>query len=273
MTMRTDNWIERGLVTLQARQWFDGTQLLRGALQRAVRLNQPEKVKLILRKSSEFLLPEQQNDLYCHFILETLPLLGKKNREKDWVVILPEILSILREGKLDTCITKFLNKLVSSKKFQDLTIIDELYLQVTEMNFTLETKSDLFYCLAGLRLSRKEYLKCFEILSEWDELVPSSARLLAYLTLAELNAFEIDGCGKFLDRAKSEVEVTRYIEIVSQLFKASELTDYDLFKSIIEDNTDLVSSQNDILLKLLCDGIANFLKPKDSKGMLSLFGG
>ena len=271
--MRTDKWIERGLNSLQAGQWFDGIQLLQGAQRRAIRLNQPDKVKEILRKSSDSLFSEQQNEIFCHFILDTLLLIGKKSYEKEWFEILPMSLILLRKGKLQSCTTKFLNRLISSKYFLDPKVIKNLHLLISEQEISNETKEDIFYCIAGLRISKKEYLKCYEVLSEWNEINPSSNQVLAYLTLAELNAFEIDSCGKFLDRLKMEKKPSRYTETVLQVFKAVELGDHDLFKSIVEDNKDLVNLNKDALFKLLCDGIADFLKPKGSKGLLNLFGG
>ena len=81
--MRTEKWIERGLDSLQAGQWFDGIQLLQGALRRAIRLNQPELVKEIIQKSSDYLLPGQQTEIFCHFILDSLLLIGKIQRYQE----------------------------------------------------------------------------------------------------------------------------------------------------------------------------------------------
>jgi hypothetical protein len=271
--MKPNNWIEKGFASLEAHQWFDGIQLLRGALQRAFQLNQPENAELILEKTSDYLLSNQKSNLFCHFVFEILPLFGKKNRDEKWIAIFPIIIDTLRRGKLDECANKLMNKVILSKMFNEDFFLKELTLQIDNNKFSNETIFDFFYILAGLRLIRKEYIECFEILSEWYKVNSSSPRLISYLTLAELNAFEIEGCGNFLKQLKVEFELNRYIEIVKQLFKATELTDYSLFKSIIEDNADLVNSQEDALFKLLCDGILDFLKPKDNKGLMSLFRG
>ena len=128
-----------------------------------------------------------------------------------------------------------MNKVVLSKNFLDDIFITELTLFIRNKNLSQEAISDLFYILAGLKLAKKEYVECFEILSEWYKLEPDSPRLTAYLTLAELNAFEIEDCGIFLKRIEPDTKVNRHIEISQQLFKATELADYNLFKSIVED--------------------------------------
>jgi hypothetical protein len=269
--MKTNSWIEMGFASLEAHQWFDGIQLLRGALQRTFQLNQPEKAELIIKKTSDHLLSNQKRELYCHFILEILPLFGKKNQSQEWILIFPTIIDKLRRSKVEDCTTKFLNKVILSKNFLDDLFIKELTLQVKNKDFLQETIFDLFYILAGLKLAKKEYVECFEILSEWYGLESTSPRLIAYLTLSELNAFEIEDCGNFLNRIESKDKVNRHIEIAQQLFKATELEDYDLYKSIVEDNADIVNFQEDALFKLLCNGILDFLRPKGDRGLMSLF--
>ena len=144
--MKTSNWIERGFASLEAHKWFDGIQLLRGALQRAFRLNQPEEVELIIQKTSEYLLSNQKSDLFCHFVLEVLPLFGKKNQDRKWIKIIPIIIDTLRRGKLSECTNKFLNKVILSKNFHDDIFIKELYLQISNKKFFHEiTKKTYSY--------------------------------------------------------------------------------------------------------------------------------
>jgi hypothetical protein len=117
------------------------------------------------------------------------------------------------------------------------------------------------------------YSECFETLVDWKSLSPPSPAILTYLTLAELNTFEIDGCGQYLKEANMLDSQSEYIEFASQLFKAVELKDYELYLTIIEDYHNILHSGKDIFLVRLTEGISDFMKPKDKKNLFSLFGG
>ena len=82
-----------------------------------------------------------------------------------------------------------------------------------------------------------------------------------------LSPASCDSVGK--SSSKSEME---YVELGSQLFKSVELQNYDLITSIIADYREYINIEKDALLKSLCDGLIEFLKPKNNKGMFSLFG-
>ncbi|MHA2167330.1 MAG: hypothetical protein ACXAAT_15860 [Candidatus Hodarchaeales archaeon] len=109
-------------------------------------------------------------------------------------------------------------------------------------------------------------------------MIPSSPKILTYLTLAELNAFEVDEVSEYLTQAKSLIDqtstdpVSEYVEIASQLYKTIEFKNYELMQSILEDFSEIINIEYDALLKALCEGLVDFLKPKSNKSSFSLFG-
>ena len=116
------------------------------------------------------------------------------------------------------------------------------------------------------------------MLAEWNKLIPSSPKILTYLSLAELNAFEVNGVSEFLTEAESLIDQNssgtdrEYVEIASQLFKTVELKNYELLQSILEDYNEIINVKHNALLKALCEGLVDFLKPKSNTNPFSLFG-
>ncbi|MHA1976295.1 MAG: hypothetical protein ACW98F_01215 [Candidatus Hodarchaeales archaeon] len=271
--MKTDKWIERGLSSLSSGDIFDGMQLIEGAILRAFRLNHPDIALKIFKSTSEILISKKLEDLNCQFVLGTIPLFKKKIGNIDWFVIIPDILFVLRERNMLSCISKFINKMILETKFAQEDFIHLMMESIPRTQYSKEVVADLYYYHAGFLVFKQEYVKCFEVLKEWNLLKPSSPHVLAYLTLAELNAYEVEGCGKYLEEAKSLPKTSQYIELATHLFKSAEAKNYDLFSSIIEEYTDIVNTRQDALLKGLCDGVSDFLKPKGNKGLFSLFGG
>ncbi|MHA1994935.1 MAG: hypothetical protein ACW97Z_10365 [Candidatus Hodarchaeales archaeon] len=273
MKMKIDNWTERGFTSLSSGKIFDGMQLIEGAVRRVFRLNQPTKALQIFKRTNEILIPKEMKELYCQFILGTIPLFKKKIGIIEWFVLIPDILVMLRENNMLSCVPKFINRLILETKSAQEDFIQSIMESITRKQYPKEIIADLHYYYAGLLVFKQEYVKCFNVLKEWNTLTSSSPRVLAYLTLAELNAYEIEGCGKYLEEAKSLPKTSEYIELVTHLFKSVEAGSYNLYSSIIEEYTDLVNAQHDSLLKGLCDGVSDFLKPKGNKGLFSLFGG
>ncbi|PWI48750.1 hypothetical protein CEE45_05015 [Candidatus Heimdallarchaeota archaeon B3_Heim] len=271
--MKIDNWIERGLNSLSSGDFFDGMQLMEGAIRRVFRSDHPDTALRIFKSTSEILIAEGLEDLYCQFIIGTIPLFKKKLGNIEWFALLPEILVILRENKVLLCIPKFINKMILETKIAQEDFIQTMIFDVAKGKYSKNIVADLHYYHAGLFVSKQDYVKCFDILKEWNDLIVSSPRVLTYLTLAELNAYEIEGCGKYLELAKSLSDTSPYIELANHLYKSVEAGNYDLYSSIIGEYADIVNAKHDALLKGLCDGISDFLKPKGNKGLFSLFGG
>ena len=276
--MEIEKWLERGLNSFKANQWFDGIQYIQGGLQRTFQSDQAKKAETIYQATSEPLLTANKQKLYCQLVMYSLPYLRKKTHHKKWTMLYPAIFSILNKNELESCIFVFTNLMIADKNFQEEFFIQEVHTLISKDDIPRDIKSHLYFCAAGLLSWQQEYVKCFEILTEWNKLIPSSPKILTYLTLAELNAFEVDGVSEYLTQAKSLIDQSssesdsEYVEIALQLFKTVELKNYELLQSILADYSDIVNIKRDALLKALCEGLIGFLKPKNSKGMFSLFG-
>ena len=276
--MEIEKWIERGFDSLKANQWFDGIQYIQGGLQRSFQFDQVKKVETIYQAASELLLPANKQKLFCQLVMDSLPHLRKNVNNKKWIMLYPFIFSILNKKGLESCISNFKNLLIADKSFQKEDFIQELHTLILKDDIPMDIKPHLYFCNVGLLGWQQEYVKCFEMLTEWNKLTPSSPKILTYLTLAELNAFEVDGVSEYLTQAKSLIDQSssesdnEYVEIASQLFKTVELKNYELFQSILSDSSGIVNIKHDALLKALCEGLVDFLKPKSNKGMFSLFG-
>jgi len=140
---------------------------------------------------------------------------------------------------------------------------------ILEEKYSSSVISDLYFIYTVLLSNKKDFVKCFETLDAWSKELPSvSPKMRAYLTLAELNAYEIGGCGKFLEETSSSND---HLELAVRIFDAVEKKDQAGFLSAISDYSELITK--DGLLKALCNGIAEIFKPKSGAGLLSsLFG-
>jgi len=276
--LEIEKWIEKGLDSFKANQWFDGIQYIQGGLQRTFQSNQVKMVETIYQATSELLLPANKQKLFCQIVMDSLPHLRKKIHDKKWILIYPVIFSFIDKEEMKSCILDFTNKLIADKSFQEEFFVQEMHTLISRDEIPRDIKEHLYFCTAGLLCWQQEYVKCFEMLSEWNRMIPSSPRILTYLTLAELNAFEVDGVSEYLTQAKSLIDQlssdseNEYVEITSQLFKTVELKNYELLQSLLVDYKDFVNIKNDALFKALCEGLVDFLKPKSKKGAFSLFG-
>lgn len=271
--MKQDTWFKNGIESLENQKWFDGIQLIQGALQRSFRKNQYENTKNILVKSGEILIIAGEIDLYCQLALSTILPIAKREKEEEWVFLIPVILGNLVKVKSTNCLLKIRNKIVETRNFQEKIFLEHLKKIIAKEKIDVNLRSELFYLLASLQVSMQLYPECFETLVDWKSLSPPSPEILTYLTLAELNTFEIDGCGQYLKEGNILNSQSEYIEFASQLFKAVELKDYELYLTIIEDYHNILHSGKDIFLVRLTEGISDFMKPKDKKNLFSLFGG
>lgn len=276
--MEIEKWIEKGLDSFKANQWFDGIQYIQGGLQRTFQFDQANKAETIFHATSELLIAANKQKLFCQLVMGSLPHLRKKVNNKNWITIYPIIFSILHKEGMESCILDFSNLLIADKRFQDEYFIQEMHTLISKDDILRDVKSHLYFCTVGLLCWQRDYPKCFEMLTEWNKLIPTSPKILTYLTLAELNAFELNGVSEYLTQAKSLIDQSssesakEYVEIASQLFKSVELKNYEFMQSILADYSGIVDIKRDALLKALCEGLIGFLKPKSNKGMFSLFG-
>jgi hypothetical protein len=276
--LEIDKWIERGLDSFKANQWFDGIQYIQGGLQRTFKSDKVNKAETIFHATSELLIIADKQKLFCQLVMDSLPYLRKKIHNKKWLTLYPFFFSILHKEGMESCIFDFSNLLIADKRFQNEDFIQEMHTLISKDDILIDVKSHLYYCTVGLLCWQRDYAKCFEMLTEWNKLIPSSPKILTYLTLAELNAFEVSGVSEYLTQAKSLIDQSssesskEYVEIASQLFKTVELKNYELLQSILADYSEIVNIKSDALLKALCEGLVGFLKPKSNKGKFSLFG-
>ncbi len=239
--MEIEKWIERGLDSFKANQWFDGIQYIQGGLQRTFQSDQANKAETIYQATSELLFAANKQKLFCQLVMDSLPYLRKKVHNKKWIMLYPVLFSILNKEGLKSCIIDFINLLIADKNFQEENFIQEVHALISKDNIPRDVKSNLYFCTVGLLCWQQEYVKCFEMLTEWNKLIPSSPKILTYLTLAELNAFEVNEVSEYLTQAKSLIDqsssesANEYVEIASQLFKTVELKNYDLLQSILSD--------------------------------------
>jgi hypothetical protein len=163
------------------------------------------------------------------------------------------------------------------KAFQASEFLSHLKDIINEANFDENIIPDLYFCYAGLFCYIKDYESCFEALSAWEnETTSLSPKIRAYLTLAEINAYEIESCGKYLQSKEEstdhyDIDSKSYLEIAFKIFGAVQTNDSSEFHSTIADYSDLINSKKDSLLKGLCDGISEIFTDQSQSGLLSLF--
>ena len=275
--MKEDPWFERGLEELKRGHWFDGFQMLKGAIQRTIRNNNAEHVKLILSKAIPRFISGDQEKLACGLGQNLINNIDLKIKERIFADLIPFVLTLLREENLETCVQSICNQIMVRKSFQTSEFLKHLKNQINEANFNVNVLSDLYLCYSGLFCYKKEYISCFETLLSWyNELSSSSPKLRVYLTLAEINAYEIDSCGKYLHLKEEpidhfDIETKNYLEIAFKIFSAVKTNDSTEFHSTIADYSDLINSKKDGLLKGLCDGISGIFTDQSQSGLLSLF--
>ncbi len=275
-------WLRRGLEEIRRKSFFDGFQLLQGAIQRAFQHDDHLMAKQIISKALiEFNIFDQRN-LACELVKNTVKLLHRKQKIRAWTELIPFTLENLRTLSLEDCIRVFLNQLLSVKSFQDPDFIINMKDLIEESNYDTKTILDLYYLYSGFLCSKGDFIECFNAITQWSMLSkPISLIMRTYLTLAELNAYEIEGCGKYLKTdiqsiPKEDLNAPsgkKYFILAQNIFKAVENNDKKEFYLILEKNSDLINPSNDGLLKALCDGISSIFKNKSGSGILSSFFG
>ncbi|MFX0181702.1 MAG: hypothetical protein ACFE95_01370 [Candidatus Hodarchaeota archaeon] len=276
--MKKNPWLERGLVELQQKRWFDGFQMLQGALERAFRFDKPNNAEIILAETIIQLSAGKQEKLTCDFMSAFMKNLSSKHHDRKWVELIPFSFNKMHIVLLEECIRTICNQIISEKAFQDVEFLHHLDNIILESKYN-KVVSDLYFCYSGLLGRKKEFVACYEAIEAWSKESPLSLKMRAYLTLAELNAFEIEGCGKYIqiENRENNTEISsiskNYLEIATRIFDAVESSDSSEFFSIIADYSDFIDSKKDGLLKALCDGIAEIFKPSSGSGLFSsLFG-
>lgn len=278
--MDRDLWLERGMDELQQGHWFDGFQMLEGALQRAFRFNEPDHAQVIISKALSAFSSTKQSKLACDFVLSLVLNLRQKRKDASYVKLIPFVFSELRRVSLKECVRNLCNHIITEKTFQGSEFLSHLNNLIIKSNFSTNVISDLYFSYAGLLCQKKDFVQCFEVIHAWSQdLTPLSLKMRAYLTLAEINAYEIEDCGTYLDFKRSDgiesssfSQEENYLEIANRIFNAVLASNSSEFDSTIADHSELINSKNDGLLKALCDGISEIFISKPSTGLFSLFG-
>ncbi|MFW9780506.1 MAG: hypothetical protein ACFFE8_16820 [Candidatus Heimdallarchaeota archaeon] len=269
--MRHNIWVERGLEALQKGQWFDGLQMIQGAVERTGRQDQPDVVEQIINQILP-IFPENWNTLVCELVREILTQIRIRKSQLEWVKLIPLMFSIIREIPRKSCVSLAKNQIVMDAGFLNNEFLVNLEGVIAEekSGFVL---GDLYYCSAGLFSRKKDFVRCYEALKNWKEHGLVTPRLGTYLLLAEVNAYEIDECPDYMIAPESEVDkqTEDYAILGERICHAVELTDQVEFNNIMFEFKELINS--DGLLKTLCDGINGILHPAKGSGLLgSLFG-
>ncbi|MFX0087446.1 MAG: hypothetical protein ACFFAU_17480 [Candidatus Hodarchaeota archaeon] len=276
--MTNNQWLQRGIEELEQNRWFDGYQMILGAYQRALRSNDPKVAQEIVKR----VLPlfKDQKKLACNLISTIILSVSRNPTKRLWVEMIPISIDELVKSNLKDCIQVISNKIIFENKFQGSEFLQHLNNIILEKKFNENVLNHLYYCHIGILCHKKDYVLAFESLSIWsNELMQLSPKIRAYLTLAEINAYEIEGCGKYLQLEDSESgdllynsEEAPYLEIANRIFRAVQVMDIIEFNSTIQDHSNLINSNVDGLLKALCDGISEVFKTKPDTGLFSLFG-
>lgn len=274
---KKDPWFERGLDEIKQGNYFDGYQMVKGAIQRTIRFNNPDHAKMIISKVIPLFATGNQEKLACDLGLSLIISIRHKIKERTYADLIPTILVALRTTNLEKCVQTNCNQIMVEKAFQVSEFLSHLSDLINEVNFNTNVKNDLYFCYAGLLCYKKDYMSCFETLISWynesSSLIP---KLRVYLTLAEINAYEIESCGKYLHSNEEptnpyDSETKKYFEIGYKIFGAVQTNNHSEFHSTIVDYSDLIDSKKDGLLKGLCNGISEVFNDKSQSGLLSLF--
>ncbi|MHA2245049.1 MAG: hypothetical protein ACXADY_08775 [Candidatus Hodarchaeales archaeon] len=278
--MKTNLWLKRGLDEIRQGHWFDGFQMLQGALQRTSRCDEPDHAKMIISKAVPLFVSGNQAKLACDLVLGLIKSISQKINERAYAELVPSIFADLRTSSLENCVQNICNRIIKEKVFLGSEFLSHLQDMILEANFNDNIVSDLYFCYAGLLCYKKDFTSCFETLYSWSQESPYlSPKMRTYLTLAEINAYEIEGCGKYLDiedpgnltEISIESETESYLEIANRIFGAVQILDNSEFQSTIANYSDLIDPKKDGLLKALCDGISEIFNSKSSSGLFSLF--
>lgn len=274
--MKQDLWLNRGLEELKQEHWFDGFQMLQGALERTVRCNKPGHAEKIISKATPLFTSKEKEKYAIDLILGLILNIRRRLDARDFVELIPFSFGNLRKSSLENCVFTICNQILIEKAFQNSEFLSHLHDIIIEANFDEIVLSDLYFCYAGLLCYKKDFVLCFETLHSWSKKFSSlSPKMRTYLTLAEINAYEIEDCGKFLfleDRNDTnEISSDFYLEIANRIFGAVKTLDKSEFHSTISDYSDLINSKKDGLLKALCDGISEIFNNKSGSGILSMF--
>lgn len=274
-------WVDRGLQELSSGHWFDGYQMLLGAYQRALKSNDPEIVSNILNDAIPLFLEANHDKLAFNLISNYILGIRSVRNKREWVEVIKAIFKLVREESQFSRLQNIYSQIITERAFQDDQFLLHYYNIILEAEVVDDVIFDLYYTYAGILCQKKKYVECFEALSTYSEETTNlSARIRTYLTLAEINAYEIGSCGKYLlmSNGKNVQEENpieaRYLEITNSIFRAVENEDEEAFLEILDLYSDLINVHEDILLKVLCDGIKDiFSSQSGAGGLFSLLGG
>ena len=272
--MTSNLWFDNGMEAIRENRWFDGYQMLYGALVRATRIKDSETIHKIIINSIPLFVTGKQTDLACNIALSFISNFPKINKsESEWLSLIHILFDYLHQNQLENCLVEVRRTIITNKKFSHTDFIIDLTVPTEALTKSPEIQYDIFYCQAGLFATQKDYVGCFNSLEKLSLKINLIPKIRVYLTLSELNAYEIDGCGKYIkemhDKLTPEDEL--YLEIATRVFKAVETSHKKDFLSLIKEYDDIINIKVDPLLKLLCDGISEIFQNSNRGGLLSSF--
>ncbi|MHA1331589.1 MAG: hypothetical protein ACTSR2_10975, partial [Candidatus Hodarchaeales archaeon] len=265
---------ERGIESIKSESWFDSLQLLQGALQRSIRSNSPKMAEKIFLEAIPLYKEGNRENLACSLALYYIRVIGRdKLKEIKWINLIEKIIIVLNKSSLTKCIREFINNIIIEKKFLDDNILNLMDENLQGSLAVPDVKINLSYCLAGLYSANKDYVACFTTLDNLAKETALTPILRTYLTLAEINAFELEGCGKYLQNIIENLDQREemYIEIAQRAFQAVESFNYNEYESIRKEYSDIINPKFDAILKSLFDGIGEIFQSSRGANVFSSF--
>jgi len=136
----------------------------------------------------------------CDLVKSIIKPLRRKQKYRAWIELIPHSFEVLYEYSSDDCVKEFINSIFRYRSYQESEFLLNISDMISEANYENKILSDMYFLYSGLLSIKGDFVECFKAISKWS--AHSSLPILimrTYLTLAELNAYEIDGCGKYLE--------------------------------------------------------------------------
>lgn len=261
-----------GLDDLNNNNYFNAYQTFQGALKRAIKTNNSKIVNLILEKASQLFIENNQIDYSCNLYRTYINSINQtsSNSTLETAKMVIDILQNLEEIKLYDCKQDIMNFILVKLS------LDQTAISILE-NITPEIGSefDILYLTAGFYVKVKDFESCFKSLETYYKgHAQKSWQLICYLTLSELNAYEIESCGTFLNnddiKTPNNVEII-YEDITNVIYSALEKNIGDQIKNLLHTEEYLELIGKDRLLYLLVQGIKELIPKDKPSNLFSLF--
>ena len=108
--MKQDIWLDKGLEELNQEHWFDGFQMLQGALARTVRCNKPDHAKMIISKAIPLFTSKEKEKLVIDLILGLILNIRRRLDNWNFVELIPFSFENLRKSSLENCVFTICNQ-------------------------------------------------------------------------------------------------------------------------------------------------------------------